>query len=130
VARYYDIGLEKDAASSNAKILVWTRSVPTEDTRPGVYCLRTNQAQWDEATLWNTFTMLTELEAIVRSLKSELGLRPIYHHKSARVDGHLFISVLAYHLIHTQRIQLKAQGIHLSWERLRNQLAGQQRVTF
>jgi len=129
VARYYDIRLEKDEASGNAKALVWTRIVPTEDTLPGVYCLRTNQADWDETTLWHTYTMLTDLEAVFRSLKSELGLRPIYHHKSKRVDGHLFIAVLAYHLVHTLRIQLKAQGIHLSWESLRNQLAGQERVT-
>ena len=129
VARYYDIRLEKDEASGNAKALVWTRIIPTEDTLPGVYCLRTNQADWDETTLWHTYTMLTDLEAVFRSLKSELGLRPIYHHKSARVDGHLFISVLAYHLVHTLRIQLKAQGIHLSWESLRNQFAGQERVT-
>ncbi len=129
VARYYDIRLEQDATSGNAKTLMWTRIVPTEDTPPGVYCLRTNQAEWDETTLWHTYTMLTDLEAVFRSLKSELGLRPIYHHKSKRVDGHLFIAVLAYHLVHTLRIQLKAQGIHLSWESLRNQLAGQERVT-
>jgi transposase len=129
VARFYDIRLEKDEASGNAKALVWTRILPTEDTLPGVYCLRTNQADWDESTLWNTYTMLTDLEAVFRSLKSELGLRPIYHHKSARVDGHLFISVLAYHLVHSLRIRLKAQGIHLSWESLRNQFAGQERVT-
>jgi transposase len=129
VARYYDIRVEKDETSGNAKALSWSRITPTEDTLPGVYCLRTNQAQWDDATLWHTYTMLTELEAVFRSLKSELGLRPIYHHKSKRVDGHLFISVLAYHLVHTLRVQLKAQGIHLSWESLRRELAGQQRVT-
>lgn len=129
VARYYDIRLEKDETSGNAKALVWTRIIPTEDSLPGVYCLRTNQADWDERTLWHTYTMLTDLEAVFRSLKSELGLRPIYHHKSTRVDGHLFISVLAYHLVHTLRVQLKAQGIHLSWESLRNQFAGQERVT-
>ena len=129
VARYYDIRLEKDEASGNAKTLQWSRIVPTEDTLPGVYCLRTNQADWDESTLWNTYTMLTDLEAVFRSLKSELGLRPIHHHKNARVDGHLFIAMLAYHLVHTLRIQLKAQGIHLSWESLRNQFAGQERVT-
>jgi transposase len=129
VARYYDIRLEKDEASGNATALVWTRIVPTEDTLPGVYCLRTNQADWDESTLWHTYTMLTDLEAVFRSLKSELGLRPVYHHKSARVDGHLFISVLAYHLVHSLRIRLKAQGIHLSWESLRHPFAGQERVT-
>ena len=108
---------------------MWSRIVPTEDTLPGVYCLRTNQTDWDEATLWQTYTMLTDLEAVFRSLKSEFGLRPVYHHKSARVDGHLFISVLAYHIVHSVRLQLKAQGIHLSWEGLRNHLDGQHRVT-
>jgi len=129
VARYYDIQVEKDEASGNAKTLQWTRITAPADTLPGVYCLRTNQTQWEEATLWHTYTMLTDLEAVFRSLKSELGLRPVYHHKSKRVDGHLFISVLAYHLVHTLRMQLKAQGIHLSWQRLRTQLAGQERVT-
>ena len=129
VARYYDIRLDKDEASGNATALVWTRVIPTEDTLPGVYGLRTHQADWDERTFWHTYTLLTDLEAVFRSLKSELGLRPIYHHQSARVDGHLFISVLAYHLVHSLRIQLKAQGIHLSWERLRHQCSGQERVT-
>ena len=67
--------------------------------------------------------------AVFRSFKSELGLRPIYHHQSARVDGPLFIAVLAYHLVHTLRLQLKAQDIHLSWDSLRDQFDGQQRVT-
>jgi len=74
-------------------------------------------------------TMLTDLEAVFRSLKSELGLRPVYHHKTGRVDAHLFISVLAYHFVHTLRFQLKSQGIHLSWEGIRRQLDGQDRVT-
>ena len=73
--------------------------------------------------------MLTDLEAVFRSLKSELGLRPVFHHHTERVSGHLFISVLAYHLVHTIRFQLKACGIHLSWECLRQALAGQVRVT-
>jgi hypothetical protein len=45
------------------------------------------------------------------------------------VDAHLFISVLAYHLVHTLRFELKALGIHLSWEGIRCQLDGQDRVT-
>ena len=36
-----------------------------------------------------------------RDLKSNLGLRPNYHQKENRVDGHIFISVLAYHLLHS-----------------------------
>jgi len=73
--------------------------------------------------------MLTDLEAVFRSLKSELGLRPIYHHKEERSDGHLFITVLAYQLVQFIRSQLAIQGNHDSWNRLRTTLATQCRIT-
>ncbi|HLE88402.1 MAG TPA: hypothetical protein VI727_12155 [Candidatus Brocadiaceae bacterium] len=44
--------------------------------------------------------MLTRVERVFRNLKSDLGLRPIYHQKERRVDAHIFISVLAYHVLH------------------------------
>lgn len=128
-AQYYEVTVEKDEATGKATAIRWSRKSRIEDALPGVYCLRTDQTQWDEATLWRTYTMLTDLEAVFRSLKSELGLRPVFHHNTDRVSGHLFISVLAYHLVHTIRFQLKACGIHLSWEGLRRQLRGQDRVT-
>jgi transposase len=128
-AQYYEVTVEHDGASGKATAIRWQRTKPIAETLPGVYCLRTNEARWDEATLWRTYTMLTDLEAVFRCLKSELGLRPIFHRKTDRVSGHLFISVLAYHLVHTIRFQLKAAGIHLSWEGIRRALAGQDRVT-
>ena len=129
VARHYAIKVLHDEPRTLATAIEYSRITPTDDTLPGVYCLRTNHSDWDEATLWRTYTMLTDLEAVFRSLKSELGLRPIFHHKTERVSGHLFISVLAYHLVHTIRFQLKARGITLSWEGLRRELRGQDRVT-
>jgi len=36
-------------------------------SHPGVYCLRTNELEWDEETLWQTYTMMTDLEAVFRS---------------------------------------------------------------
>ena len=69
------------------------------------------------------------LEAVFRSLKTDLGLRPVYHQIDRRVEGHLFVSVLAYYLIHTIRLQLKAHGIDGSWEAIRNILSGQVRIT-
>ena len=56
MARYYDIRLAKETVSGNAMALVWTRFIPTEDSLPGVYCLRNKQADWDHSTLWNTYT--------------------------------------------------------------------------
>ncbi|MGF1613378.1 MAG: transposase [Gammaproteobacteria bacterium] len=128
-AQYYDVTVEHDETHNQATALRWARNKILDDTLPGVYCLRTHQDTWDETTLWHTYTMLTDLEAVFRSLKSELGLRPVFHHNTERVSGHLLISVLAYHLVHTIRFQLKACGIHLSWESLRRQLAGQVRIT-
>ena len=76
-----------------------------------------------------TYTTLTDVEAVFRALKSELGLRPIYHHKPRRADGHLFITVIAYQLVQVIRTRLRAHGEHASWTTLRRILEGQQRVT-
>jgi transposase len=95
----------------------------------GIYCLRSNRNDLDAKTLWETYTMLTDLESAFRSLKSELGFRPVYHQYEHRIDGHLFISILAYHLLHTIRYQLKAQGIHHSWDTVRKILNRQYRIT-
>ena len=96
---------------------------------PGVYCLRSNETSWTPEQLWRTYVTLTDLEAVFRSLKSELGLRPIFHHKEARSDAHLFISVLAYQFVQIIRTRLADRGIHDSWDRLRKILQVQRRVT-
>lgn len=77
----------------------------------------------------HTYTMLTDLESVFRSLKTELGLRPVYHSKQERVDGHLFITVLAYQCVQVLRVQLKAAGINDRWAVLRDTLSVQRRVT-
>ncbi len=131
VARHYDIEVVADESGDRAAAVNWTRR-PAEGsmaTHPGVYCLRTNLAGWDAADLWRTYTTLTDLEAVFRSLKSELGLRPIHHRKPVRAEGHLFITVVAYQAVQVIRRRLAAAGERASWTTLRGILAGQQRVT-
>ena len=131
IGQHYRIELTPDETGARVAALTWER-IPvsgTQLTHPGVYCLRTNEMNWDEETLWRTYTMLTDLEAVFRSLKSELGLRPIYHHKEDRAEGHLFITVLAYQAVQALRRKLKAQGIKASWTMLREIFSTQQRVT-
>ena len=65
----------------------------------------------------------------IRSFKSELGMRPIFHQTQKRIRGHLFITVIAYQLVQTIRRRLGEQGEHASWASLRRILEGQQRVT-
>ena len=102
-SRYYDISIDTDESEKIATALHYERIIPEPNDKtahPGVYCLRSNQTQWDEQQLWSTYTMLTDLEAVFRSLKSELGMRPVYHQKTHRVEGHIFITLLAYNLVH------------------------------
>jgi transposase len=66
---------------------------------------------------------------VFRSLKSELGLRPIYHRLDSRCKAHLWISVLAYQCVQYLRRQLKTKGIDARWTTLRKTLASQQRIT-
>ena len=131
VAQHYDVELDTDNTGQRATAVRFTRRPVsgTMMTHPGVYCLRSNQTDWDEATLWRTYFTLTDLEAVFRSLKSELGLRPIYHHKPIRAEGHLFITVIAYQLVQVIRRRLRESGETASWTTLRRVLEGQQRIT-
>ena len=129
--QHYQIEVDTDKEGNNATAIRWEQRpvAGSKLTHPGVYCLRSNQTDWCAEKMWRTYIMLTDLEAVFRSLKSELGLRPIYHQKQHRSNGHLFITVLAYQLVQVIRRRLGEHGEHSSWETLRSTLAGQQRVT-
>jgi len=130
VAKFYSIEVIADGENRNAIDIQWKlKEKVKESDNPGTYCLRTNMTDWNESRLWQTYIMLTEIESTFRCMKSELGLRPIYHQKEDRVTGHLFITLLAYHVVHTLRFQLKQKGINLSWECIRRIMGTQQRVT-
>jgi transposase len=62
----------------------------------GTYILRTNVTDWSDEELWRTYIQLTEAEAAFRVHKSDLGLRPIWHHKRERIKAHILICFLAY----------------------------------
>ena len=130
-SQHYTIDLVTEDSGKIVTAITWqkARVSGTMATHPGVYCLRTNELAWEEERLWRTYTMLTDLESVFRSLKSELGLRPVYHHKEDRSDGHLFLTVLAYQCVQFLRVKLKATGITDSWATLRETLSVQRRVT-
>ena len=131
IGQHYEITVTPDETGTKAASITWTKA-PVEGsmlTHPGVYCLRSNETTWDAAKLWHTYTMLTDLEAVFRGLKSELGLRPVFHHNEKRTEGHLFITVLAYQLVQAIRRKPEAIGETISCSRLREILAVQQRVT-
>jgi transposase len=76
--------------------------------REGRYLLRTNLSADNPELLWRCYMQLVFVEEAFRTLKGDLGLRPIYHHKADRIEAHLFVAFLAYCLSITLRQRLKA----------------------
>jgi transposase len=83
------------------------------ELRDGHYLLRTNLVAEDPAVLWERYMLLTQIEAAFKCLKSDLGIRPIYHQLERRVDAHILIAFLAYCLTVTlkHRLQPQAPGL-------------------
>jgi len=81
--------------------------------RDGHYLLRSNLTGEDPAVLWTRYVQLTQIESVFRSLKSELGIRPIYHQLEQRADAHVMIAFLAYCLQVTlkNRLLIHAPGL-------------------
>src|SRR5215468_10919339 len=82
--------------------------------RDGHYLLRSNLTGEDPAVLWTRYVQLTQIESVFRSLKSELGIRPIYHQLEHRADAHILIAFLAYCLQVTLKNRLLAHAPGLS----------------
>jgi hypothetical protein len=78
------------------------------ELRDGHYLLRSNMVAEDPAVVWASYVQLTEIEAAFKALKSELGLRPIYHQLEHRVEAHILIAFLAYGLLVTLKTRLRA----------------------
>jgi len=127
VARRYEIRVAKDDKKNLATVIRWERKEQSDQC--GLYCLRSNRLDFKEREMFDIFTMLTDIEDTFRSMKSELGLRPVYHQKEYRSDGHLFITVLAYHVAHAIRVHLRKQGIVESWATIRKGLSTHMRIT-
>ena len=123
--------VKADDKARNAIAVSWTcnHKHQVRDDHAGSYLLRTSLSDWDDERIVRLYWTLSEVEATFRSLKSELGMRPIYHHKKSRVAAHLFISVVAYQAVHYLRLMLRGNGVHSSWNTVRNKLSTLHRLT-
>lgn len=90
----------------------------------GAYLLRTNCEETDPAQLWRWYIQLTQAEAAFRTAKSDLGLRPVFHHKEDRVQAHLLVCFLALALWRTLEQWMRAKGLGTCARQLVKQLAG------
>ncbi len=106
---------EKDEPVSRGTFTFHTdkTKLKAAEQRDGHYLLRSNLTAEDPAVLWTRYVQLTQIESVFRSLKSELGVRPIYHQLEHRADAHVLIAFLAYCLQVTlkNRLRIHAPGL-------------------
>jgi hypothetical protein len=89
----------------------------------GNYLLKTNRKDLNADKIWKLYVMLTRIENAFRDLKSYLGLRPNPHHRENRVDGHIFISIQAYHLLHSIEYTLRENDVYSRWATIKRVLS-------
>ena len=127
VARYYALGYEAATAS-----VTWAENRERKAVAQrldGGYLLKTDRQDLTDEEIWRTYILLTRVEAAFRAMKSPLCERPIFHRLEHRVQTHIFLCVLAYHLlVAIEKLFLDA-GIHTSWATLREELTTHQVVT-
>ena len=131
VGRYYEI--ETKVSDDNKKVteIVWTKK-PARQQRSiltGCYVIETTQTNLSAIDIWKQYMQLTRVESAFQDLKSELGLRPVYHQTANRTESHLFIGVLAYHLLNSIEYVLKTNGDTREWKTIKKVLATHERNT-
>ena len=129
IARFYRIEVTQEMGKVTRVAWEIDRKDELEMRFSGSYYIRSDRTDLEEKELWELYMMLTDVEEAFRCLKSELGIRPTYHQKDIRLEGHLFISVLAYHLLVCIQRELKQKGINHRWETIRNLLANHMMAT-
>jgi len=126
----YEINVKASEDGSLATAVSWeVIEAKMSEKLTGSYFLRTNLIGMGPKELWRLYNTLRGVEDAFRFMKSTLGLRPVYHQKECRVDGHLWITILAYHLIQNCLYQLEKQGINYHWETIRSLMGNRIRVT-
>ena len=107
----------------------WTVDTEGMMTNKGVYFLRTNREKLDERTTWDYYNIIREIECTNRQCKTDLKLRPVYHHKDDNSDAHLFLGLLAYWIVNTIRYQLKQSDVNHYWTEIVRIMRTQKAVT-
>ena len=127
VARYHRI--EYDSERKSLSSYEETEKKAIAEKLDGSYVLKTDRKDLTADEIWRTYILLTRVEDAFRDTKSPLMERPIFHHLENRTQTHIFLCVLAYHLLAAIEHRFLQQGVHTSWWTLRQELSTHQVVT-
>ncbi len=127
VARYYR--MDYDAAQQTLRWQEDSEKKARAGKLDGGYVLKTDRQDLRAEEIWRTYILLTRVEAAFRAMKSPLMERPLFHHLEKRTQTHIFLCVLAYHLLVAIEKRFLDRGMHTSWWTLRQQLSTHQVIT-
>ena len=127
VARYYDIAFDNTTPALRYSLNEPRRQLA--ERLDGSYVLKSDRTDLGADEAWRIYHLLTRAENAFRCMKSPLAERPIFHQVQRRVETHIFLCVLAYHLLVAIEKTLLDQGVHTSWASVRDALATHHIVT-
>ncbi len=127
VARYYRI--EYDSLIKELSYRENAEKKSIAESLDGSYMLRTDRTDMSDDEIWRTYSLLTRCENAFRNMKSPLCERPIFHQLKRRVQTHIFLCILAYHLLVAIEKTLSDEGIHTSWLTVKDTLKTHQVAT-
>lgn len=118
--------VQSDTQGRAAGLRVFSRleAGPKAHRQKGAYLLRTNCDETDPALLWRWYIQLTQAEAAFRTAKSDLGLRPVFHHREDRVRAHILVCFLSLALWRTLGQWMQSKGLGTCARQLVKEMAG------
>lgn len=127
VARYYELSYDNE--KKHLTVTVLEERKKKAESLDGSYILKTDRNDLSDEEAWRTYILLTRAENAFRSMKSPLWERPIFHQLERRVQTHIFLCVLAYHLLVAIEKMFLDNDEHTSWETIRQTLSTHQIAT-
>jgi len=127
-AKKFDAAIVKNEAGAVQRIEV-TAKHTEPDPLSGCYVIESTHKELDAVETWKLYMTQVRVEGAFRAMKSELGMRPVYHQNACRTSAHLFITVLAYHILSATERRLSKHGDKRQWQTLRKVLSTHTRVT-
>ena len=127
VARYWRI--ECDATTKQLHVAADEVKRGKAERLDGCYLLKTDRKDLTAEEAWKIYMMLTRAEEAFRDMKSPLAERPIFHQLERRVETHIFLCLLAYHLLVAIETTLERKAMFTSWGTVRDALRSHQVVT-
>ena len=131
VHHLYNISFTIDEGTKTVTNMQWQKDIQKMEeanSHVGVYFLRTNLQDTEEALEWMIYNTIREVESTFRILKTDLDLRPIYHKNDDATMAHLHLGILAYWIVNTIRYQLKQAGIKDDWKEIKRKASTQKSV--